>query len=53
MGSYAWNATKPDAVIPCAISAVIFVASLPFYLMLKEPKKTSSDSERKPVIADA
>jgi MFS transporter, DHA1 family, multidrug resistance protein len=53
MGSYAWNATKPDAVIPCAISAVIFVASLPFYLMLKEPKKTSSDSERKPVFADA
>jgi MFS family permease len=52
MGSYAWNATKPDAVIPCAISAVIFVASLPFYLMLKEPKRTPHDLEQKPVSAD-
>jgi len=36
-GSYAWNSTKPDATIPCFIAAVIFAASLPFYLMLKEP----------------
>jgi MFS family permease len=48
IGSYVWNVTKPDAVIPCAISAVIFVASLPFYLMLKEPRKTSKDSEQTP-----
>jgi DHA1 family multidrug resistance protein-like MFS transporter len=53
MGSYVWNATKPDAIIPCGISAVIFVASLPFYLMLKEPKKTRSDSEETPAIANA
>jgi len=53
MGSYVWNATKPDAIIPCGIAAVIFVAALPFYLMLKEPKKTRDGSEQKPVIADA
>jgi MFS family permease len=53
MGSYVWNATKPDAVIPCGIAAVIFVAALPFYLMLKEPKKTRNGSEETPVIADA
>jgi hypothetical protein len=36
VGSYAWNATKPDAVIPCGIAAIIFIASPPFYLMLQE-----------------
>lgn len=41
MGSYVWNATQPDAVIPCGIAAVIFAAAFPFYLMLKEPKKTA------------
>lgn len=38
VGSYVWNATKPDAVIPCGIAAIIFIASLPFYLMLQESK---------------
>ena len=52
MGSYTWNATKPDAIIPCGISAVIFVASLPFYLMLKEPRKDSDGSQQTPATAD-
>jgi MFS family permease len=42
MGSYVWNATQPDAVIPCGIAAVIFAAAFPFYLMLNEPKKTGA-----------
>jgi len=44
MGSYVWNATQPDAVIPCGIAAVIFAAAFPFYLMLKEPKKTGAQT---------
>ena len=44
MGSYVWNATQPDAVIPCGIAAVIFAAAFPFYLMLKEPKKTAAQT---------
>lgn len=38
-GSYVWNSTKPDATVSCGIAALIFTAALPFYLMLKEPKK--------------
>lgn len=38
LGSYAWNATNPDALIPCGIAAFIFIAGLPFYLMLQESK---------------
>jgi len=38
VGSYVWNATKPDAMIPCGIAAIIFIASLPFYLTLQESK---------------
>jgi DHA1 family multidrug resistance protein-like MFS transporter len=38
LGSYVWNATSPDAVIPCGIAAAIFIAGLPFYLMLQESK---------------
>lgn len=38
-GSYAWNSTKPDARVPCGVAAAIFAAGLPFYLMLKEPKR--------------
>ncbi len=41
-GYYVWNSTKPDAVVPCGIVALLYIASLPFYLMLKEPKKTIS-----------
>jgi MFS family permease len=44
MGSYVWNATQPDAVIPCGIAAVIFAAAFPFYLMLNEPKKTATQT---------
>ncbi len=39
LGSYVWNATNPDAIVPCGIAAAIFVSALPFYLMLKEPRK--------------
>ena len=48
MGSYVWNATQPDAVIPCGIAAVIFAAAFPFYLMLKEPKKTAVQTSDSP-----
>jgi MFS family permease len=48
MGSYVWNATQPDAVIPCGIAAVIFAAAFPFYLMLKEPKKTAAQTSDLP-----
>ena len=48
MGSYVWNATQPDAVIPCEIAAVIFAAAFPFYLMLKEPKKTVAQTSDLP-----
>jgi MFS family permease len=41
MGSYVWNATLRDAVIPCGIAAMIFAAAFPFYLMLKEHRKTA------------
>lgn len=44
MGSYVWNATQPDAMIPCGIAAVIFAAAFPFYLMLKEPKTAAQTS---------
>ena len=46
MGSYVWNATQPDAVIPCGIAAVIFAAAFPFYLMLKEPQENRSPDQR-------
>ena len=48
MGSYVWNATQPDAVIPCGIAAVIFAAAFPFYLILKEPKKTADQTNDSP-----
>ena len=48
MGSYVWNATLRDAVIPCGIAAVIFAAAFPFYLMLKEPKKTAAQTSDSP-----
>ncbi len=48
IGSYVWNATQPDAVIPCGIAAVIFAAAFPFYLMLKEPKKTAAQTSDLP-----
>jgi MFS family permease len=38
LGSYAWNVNSPDAVIPCGIAALIFLAGLPFYFMLRESK---------------
>jgi len=44
VGSYVWNATKPDAVIPCGIAALIFAAAFPFYVMLKEPGKTMAQT---------
>ena len=40
-GSYVWNSTKPDAVVPCGIAALLYLASLPFYLTLKEPAQSS------------
>lgn len=43
-GSYVWNSTKPDASIACGTAALIFVASLPFYLILAEPRKSSSQA---------
>lgn len=52
IGSYAWNATKPDAIVPCGIAALIFASALPFYLMLKEPKKVSDGSHQTPFIPD-
>jgi hypothetical protein len=45
MGSYVWNATKPDALWSCAIAALIFAAGLPFYLVLEEPKRESRMAE--------
>jgi MFS family permease len=47
-GSYVWNSTKPDAAVSCGIAAVIFAAGLPFYLMLKEPKKEPSQPRVSP-----
>lgn len=44
-GSYVWNSTKPDAVVPCGIAALLYLASLPFYLTLKEPTQSSSQTE--------
>jgi MFS family permease len=44
-GSYVWNSTKPDAVASCGVAALIFAASLPFYLMLKEPTIEPTRSE--------
>jgi MFS family permease len=41
-GYYVWNSTKPDAVVPCGIAASLYIASLPFYFVLKEPRKTIS-----------
>jgi DHA1 family tetracycline resistance protein-like MFS transporter len=44
-GSYVWNSTKPDAIVSCGVAALIFVASLPFYLVLEEPKKSSLETD--------
>ena len=44
-GSYVWNSTKPDAIVSCGVAALLFVASLPFYLMLEEPKNSSSQTD--------
>jgi MFS family permease len=38
-GSYVWNSTKPDATVSCGVAAAIFASAMPFYLMLKEPRK--------------
>ncbi|HYB68421.1 MAG TPA: MFS transporter [Candidatus Acidoferrales bacterium] len=43
-GSYVWNSTNSDAIVSCGVAALLFVASLPFYLMLEEPKKSSSQT---------
>ena len=40
-GSYVWNSTNSDVIVSCGVAALLFVASLPFYLMLEEPKKSS------------
>jgi len=53
LGSYAWNATKPDAVIPVSISAVIFVSALPFYLVLKETAKVADEPKQTPNTSDS
>lgn len=39
-GSYVWNASKPDAIVPFGLAALIFASGLPFYLMLKETKSS-------------
>jgi DHA1 family multidrug resistance protein-like MFS transporter len=44
-GSYVWNSTKPDAIVSCGVAALLYVASLPFYLMLEESKKNSSRTD--------
>jgi MFS family permease len=44
-GSYVWNSTKPDAIVSCGVAALLFVASLPFYLMLEEPKNGASQTD--------
>lgn len=38
-GSYVWNSTNPDATTACEVAAIIFAAAMPFYLMLREPKR--------------
>mgnify|MGYP001080629545 CR=1 FL=1 len=43
-GSYVWNSTKPDASIACGVAALIFAVALPFYLILAEPRKSSSQT---------
>jgi DHA1 family multidrug resistance protein-like MFS transporter len=50
LGSYVWNTTKPDAVSSCAVAALIFAAAMPFYLVLKEPKKDSAVTEGSPPL---
>jgi DHA1 family multidrug resistance protein-like MFS transporter len=42
IGSFVWNATQPDATIPCGLAAVMFAAGFPFYLMLKDTHKILS-----------
>jgi DHA1 family multidrug resistance protein-like MFS transporter len=51
-GSYVWNSTKPEAFTSCGIAALIFAMSLPFYLILAEPKKSSPQNMEAPLSAD-
>ncbi|MDH5482992.1 MAG: MFS transporter [Candidatus Bathyarchaeota archaeon] len=44
-GSYVWNMTKPDAVVPCFVASLIYAIGLPFYLILGESRKTSEAVE--------
>jgi MFS family permease len=44
-GSYVWNSTNADAMVSCGVAALIFVVSLPFYLILQEPKKSASQTD--------
>jgi MFS family permease len=47
-GSYAWNAFKPDAVIPCGIVALLLAFSLVSYALIKEPAKNGPPSGNVP-----
>jgi MFS family permease len=41
-GSYVWNSSKPDTVVPFGLAALIFASGLPFYLVLKETNRGSA-----------
>jgi DHA1 family multidrug resistance protein-like MFS transporter len=43
-GSYVWNSSSPDTVVPFSIASLMYAVGLLFYLMLKEPRKISSEA---------
>lgn len=47
-GSYVWNSSSPDTVVPFGVASLIYVIGLLFYLMLKEPRKISSETPEIP-----
>ena len=42
IGSWLWSVSSSDVVLPFGVAALLCAASLPIYLLLKEPRKTVS-----------
>jgi MFS family permease len=51
-GSFVWNSTQPDTTIPFVVTASIFAMSLPFYLMVAEPRRASQQISEAPESDD-
>lgn len=46
IGSFVWNSTIPVVDIPFGLAAIIFAMGVPFYLVIKEPRKDSLNTKK-------